>query len=220
MQAANPQVANLGKTAADGAVRRLALVGKPITLEGVCFDGKALDWKRYSGKVVLVHFWASSSPPCRAEIAELKKLYEAHHDRGFDIVGVGVDQDRAAATRFKDAEKLPWTCVFDANPGNEREPLGRYYGIFGIPHGLLVDRDGRVVSINARAAEMEPLLEKYLGPRRTATRTPSDWNRYRELAAKCNRGQVAGPDSSSEFSRGCGGGYARPNCSAMKRHET
>ncbi len=165
MQAANPQVANLGKTAADGAVRRLALVGKPITLEGVCFDGKALDWKRYSGKVVLVHFWASSSPPCRAEIAELKKLYEAHHDRGFDIVGVGVDQDRAAATRFKDAEKLPWTCVFDANPGNEREPLGRYYGIFGIPHGLLVDRDGRVVSINARAAEMEPLLEKYLGPR-------------------------------------------------------
>jgi hypothetical protein len=61
-------------------------------------------------------------------------------------------------------EKLPWLCLFDPQPGKDLQPLAEYYGIFSIPQAILVDQEGRVVSMNARGAELERLLEKHIGP--------------------------------------------------------
>ena len=74
-----------------GVVRRLNLVGQEFKLEGKTPDGKAFDWAKYQGKVVLVNFWASEYPACVRDIPNLKGLYELYHDKGFDIVGISLD---------------------------------------------------------------------------------------------------------------------------------
>jgi thiol-disulfide isomerase/thioredoxin len=57
-------------------------------------DGKTLSIADHKGKVVLIDFWATWCPPCRAEIPNVVATYKKYHDQGFDIIGVSLDQDR------------------------------------------------------------------------------------------------------------------------------
>jgi thiol-disulfide isomerase/thioredoxin len=174
VKATDAKTAEIGKMMDPGAVRRLKLVGNPLTVHGQTLDGKDFDWSKYKGKVVLVDFWASWCVPCKQEIPNIKKLYEAYHDRGFEVVAVSIDQGKAGPTKYMEQQKLPWICLFDMEPGKDRESLTMYYGIFAIPQAILVDRDGRVVSMSARGEELERLLEKHIGPREKGERDKSD----------------------------------------------
>jgi thiol-disulfide isomerase/thioredoxin len=145
----------------EGAVRRCQLPGHPIEVKGKTLDGKDLDWKSYRGKVVLVDFWATWCGPCVAELPNVQKLYAAYHGRGFDVVGVSLDRDNGKPEQFIKARKLPWVCI---GPDSGGQDLAKYYGVMAIPLPILVDREGRVVSMNARGPDLERLLEKYIGP--------------------------------------------------------
>ncbi len=161
--ASSAKLAKLG-TSMQAAARRLKLVGNPIDLYGRTLADRSFDWKSYRGKVVLIDFWATWCGPCRAEMPNVKKLYETYHDRGFDVVGISLDDEREDAAGYMKKENLPWVCLFDREPGKDREPLADYYGVRGIPLAILVDREGRVLSLNARGPELERLLEKHIGP--------------------------------------------------------
>jgi thiol-disulfide isomerase/thioredoxin len=156
--AADEQVAEVAKAFA-GTVRRLRLPGNQIEVKGKLLDGKDIDWKSYRGKVVLVDFWATWCGPCVEELPNVRKLYDKYHDRGFDVVGVSLDQKRDALERFVKREKLPWVCI--APEGGQE--LAEYYNVEAIPLPILVDRQGRVISMEARGEELERLLEKHLG---------------------------------------------------------
>jgi len=160
---ADPKVAETRKML-DGAVRRLGLVGKAMEVKGKTLEGKDFDWSKYKGKVVLVDFWATWCGPCVGEVPNMKKMYEAYHDRGFEIVGISIDNDKAAPTKFMKNKDLPWVCLFDGTPRTGEGELAAYYGIFSIPQAILVDRDGKVVSLSARGQELDRLLEKHIGP--------------------------------------------------------
>ena len=78
----------------DLVVRRLNLLGKPLSVEGTLLSGAPLDFAPYQGKVVLLAFWSSISPPCRPELLAVKSVYEKYHAKGFEVIGVCLDQDR------------------------------------------------------------------------------------------------------------------------------
>ncbi len=137
----------------------MQLLGQPIEIHGQTLAGKEFDWKAYKGKVVLVDFWATWCGPCIGEIPNIKKMYAKYHKRGFDVVAVSIDKGKDAPLKFTEKEELPWTCLHDPSVGKGQKQLTEYYGIFAIPQAILVDRDGRVVSLHARGDELRELLE-------------------------------------------------------------
>ena len=74
-----------------------------------------------------------------------------------------MDRDRQALEQFLESEKLPWVTLHEKELGG-RHPLAAYYGINAIPTVLLVDKEGKVVSLRARGPELDRLLEGLLGP--------------------------------------------------------
>ncbi len=149
----------------EGISRRLNLPGNKIELAGELLDGSPLDWSAYRGKVVLVDFWATWCGACRAEVPSLLKLYEAYHEKGFDILGVSLDATPEEAQSYLEETKIPWTTLFSADEQERgwQHPLAVRYGINGIPQTILVDRDGTVLQINVRGEALVVLLEKLLG---------------------------------------------------------
>ncbi|MFM7109445.1 MAG: TlpA family protein disulfide reductase [Planctomycetaceae bacterium] len=157
-KSSNPQVKGMGERFA-GTMRRLSLPGKPMEITGTLLDGTAFDQKSLAGKVVLVDFWATWCGPCRAEVPNMKKEYEKYHDKGFEVVGISLDDDRAALEKYVAKEEIPWLILHekDAEGGNA---LARHYGITGIPQLILIGRDGNVITLNARGPKLAEELEK------------------------------------------------------------
>jgi thiol-disulfide isomerase/thioredoxin len=150
----------------EGAARRLALLGKPLELQGVTVDGKPLDWARYRGKVVLVVFWATWCGPCRVEIGNVLRNYEAYHDKGFDVVAVSMDLNKPDLESFLAENKLPWTVLYDQalRTDGADNTMDTRYGIITIPELILVGNDGKVVSMEVRGQALGRQLQKLFGP--------------------------------------------------------
>ena len=149
------RVRALGEKLAE-SLRRLALVGGPLAVQGRLIDGSAFDPRTLAGKVVLVDFWATWCGPCVAEIPNIRAQYDKYHAAGFEVVGVSLDDDRAAVADFVAAKELPWPVILDGRgPDNS---LADRYGIRAIPALFLVGRDGNVISLQARGKALEELL--------------------------------------------------------------
>ena len=153
----NPRVQKLGARCA-GTLRRLTLTGAPMEITGTLFDGAPFDQKSLAGKVVLVDVWATWCGPCRAQIPVMKEVYEKYHDKGFEIVGISLDEDREKLEKFIAAESLPWPIVYSGK--GWEDPIVTNYGISGIPQMILIGRDGNVISLEARGPRLAEELEK------------------------------------------------------------
>jgi thiol-disulfide isomerase/thioredoxin len=118
-------------------------------------DGRSLSSASYRGKVVLINFWATWCPPCRAEIPDLIALQEKYRDR---LQIIGISEDEAApevVKRFVVDHKMNYPVVMTSP---EIEKL--FPGIGALPTSYLVDRDARVVQkhvgmLTARTTEYE-----------------------------------------------------------------
>jgi len=112
-------------------------------------QGRTFDLKAQRGKIVLIDFWASWCPPCIIAIPHLGQLQKQYGGRGFQVVGVSMD-DSVTTTR-ETMEKVPFhypVVQGDAKFGN------LYGGVLGLPLQLLIGKDGKILTI--WSGEVEP----------------------------------------------------------------
>ena len=147
-----------GKKAA-GSLRRLDLVGKPVALKGVDLRGQSVDTTQYRGKTLLVMFWATWAQPAKRDLPDLAKLYAKYNAKGFEVVAVNLDNEKADLDAFLKATPYPWPELFEA--GGMESRLATEFGVISLPTMILVDPDGKVVNRSLRTSgELEILLDK------------------------------------------------------------
>lgn len=79
---------------------------------------------RKNKKCVLIDFWASWCGPCRREIPNLKKIYEAYVDKGLEIISISIDKEDKAWQKALDEEQLPWPNLIDGKSCSESSFTG------------------------------------------------------------------------------------------------
>lgn len=101
--------------------------------------GDTVGLAEYRGSVVVVNFWASWCPPCRAEMPDLREVYEANRERGLEILAVNVayQDNREAAGRFMEEFRLPFPIPLDTSG-----EVAKLYLIRALPTTFFIDRQG------------------------------------------------------------------------------
>jgi len=120
----------------------------------------ALSIAKYKGKVVLVDFWATWCPPCVASVPEIQKVYNKYHDKGFEVVGISLDEEKDALEKFVKQRKLPWPQHFDGKRFDG--PLALKYGVNVAPTTYLVGRDGKILKRLTQKNDLDKEIENAL----------------------------------------------------------
>ena len=134
---------------------RVEMIGKPAPdFSTTDIDGIPISLKGYHGKVVLLDFWTTTCGPCIGEMPNVKKVYDAYKDMGFDVIAVSLDKNEAELREFLKVCELPWRQIFDG----QESPLKKLYRVRGVPSPWLIDREGKVISYQARGTELKRLV--------------------------------------------------------------
>ena len=114
--------------------------------------GEDLALERFRGKVVLLDFWASWCIPCRIDMPEVRKIWKQYGGDRFTIIGINLDSSRPPFEAYMKEEGVTWLQYFDGlGWGNK---VARLYGVYAIPHTVLIDQDGVIQATGLRGEEL------------------------------------------------------------------
>jgi thiol-disulfide isomerase/thioredoxin len=144
-----PQVAAMATDALAMEKKVSELKTKPMDLKFTDVDGKEVDLAKLRGKVVLLDFWATWCPPCREEVPNVVAAYKKYHDKGFEIVGVSLDQDKDKMLAYTKENGMTWPQYFDGEGWGNKISTG--YDIHSIPAMWLIDKKGALATTEGRS---------------------------------------------------------------------
>jgi len=127
-------------------------------------DGKPFDLASEHGRVVFLNVWATWCGPCRAEIPELKKMHEKYGAKGFEVVGVSVDEGESQQVRdFVKENAINYPVALDA-----QARIANLVQTTVLPTSLVIDRNGKIVwrsigAIDESDSTVSTTIEKALG---------------------------------------------------------
>ncbi|MDP1661358.1 MAG: TlpA disulfide reductase family protein [Phycisphaerales bacterium] len=140
-------------------------VGKQITaFEATDTAGKTVKFPGdYTGKIVLIDFWATWCGPCMKEMPSVVKAYQNHHAKGFEILGISLDSDKSITKMPEVMEKSGMTWRQIADGKYWKAEIAQKYGVNSIPATLLVDgTTGKILGANLRGEALDKAIEKAL----------------------------------------------------------
>jgi len=112
-------------------------------------DGRTVHLSDYRGKVVLLDFWATWCGPCRIEIPWFMEIERQNKDKGFEVLGVAMDDEGWESVKpFLTEMKMNYRVVI----GND-ETAREYGGVDALPTTFLIDREGRIAAIHIGLAD-------------------------------------------------------------------
>ncbi len=101
---------------------------------------RKISLRQFSGKVVVLNFWASWCGPCRQEAPHLQAVWQAYAARGVQFLGIDHQDKRAGASAFQREFRITYPSVYDPE-GN----LATKYGLVGIPSTFVIDGGGHIL---------------------------------------------------------------------------
>lgn len=117
----------------------LALNQPAPTFTANTLNGSSDSLANHSGEVILVNFWATWCPPCKAEMPDLNAYYQAHRDEGFTILAVNAREGESLVRPFIDNNNLTFPILMD--PSGQ---IVNQYQIRSFPTSIIIDRSGVV----------------------------------------------------------------------------
>ena len=130
---------------------------------GAMRDGSTMNLSTLRGQYILLDFWGSWCGPCIAETPKLKHIYDQFHGKnfadakGFDIVSVGIESDKARWLAAIEQNKMNWQYhVSDFQ--NLNSPVAKQYGVRVIPTKFLLNTEGVIIGVNQSEEDIERFL--------------------------------------------------------------
>ncbi len=124
--------------------------GRPVPdLTLITLQGDTLQLGALRGNILLIDFWATWCPPCRAEMPFFNDLYQKYRDQGVLVIGINIDERESTVRRFIEKLGITYPVVM----GTSRREGRAFGGIVGLPTTFVVDAEGR---IRARAVGFHP----------------------------------------------------------------
>lgn len=129
--------------------------------EATLLNGQTARLSDFRGKHVLLQFWGSWCGPCRAENPHLVNLYRKYHDRGLEIISVGLESNKNAWKAAIERDGLLWPYHTEEN-ARFSGPLAGLYNIHSIPATFLINAEGTIIGVNLLPTQLDKLLAERL----------------------------------------------------------
>lgn len=135
-------------------------MAKDFTLDDIKGKKVNLMSEVKKNKITILDFWASWCPPCMREVPNLVDIYDRYGEDGLGIVGVSLDESKDDWKNTVESMGMKWIQVSDLKGGES--PVVRLYNVQSIPHILVIDSEGRILSEGLTGTELEEFIADHI----------------------------------------------------------